>query len=209
MIGNLDRPTETQAVAADTEDTRPLNLIELSRAQEAMCQALDTLHRWGGLAPETGGRQQRMPTDMFGGALFASRTECERNPDWIAQAAQSLREIMHPFHARTSPKDRDRAKALGVVPAEKRELYQALLEDLSIDKEADRLWRHLNSFSHHHRREEREDLPHTRDGFTEVRRLFETVMGQIRPGQPESHGNLGEIALDDPDRLPAENGEPP
>lgn len=208
MIVSPDRPTETQAVAADTEDAKPLNPVGMTRAQGVMCQALDTLHRWGELPPEAGGRQQRTPADMFGGALFASRAECERNPDWIAQAAQSLREIMHPFHARTSPKDRDKARALGVVRAEKREIYRALLKDLSIDKEADRLWRHLNSFSHHHRREEKEGLPHTRDGFIEVRRLFEAVMGQVQPGQPESHGNLGEIGLGDPDRLPVENGEP-
>lgn len=196
-------------MATDTEnpDGRSSALIEMTGKQRSMCRGLDTLHRWGGLTPDTGGHQQRMPTDMFGGALFASREEWEGNPDWIAQAAHSLREILHPFHARSSPKDRDKAKALGLVPEDKRRLYRAALESASLLEETDSLWRHLNGFAHHHRREE--GLPHTRDGFVGLLRLFEGVMTRVPPAWGERHPHLDKIAATGPGNPRAKGGEKP
>ena len=40
------------------------------------------------------------PSDMFQGALFAMRPECRRNPDWMAQTAHSLRDILYPFKSK-------------------------------------------------------------------------------------------------------------
>jgi hypothetical protein len=37
---------------------------------------------------------------MFRGAIFASRPECRSNPDWLAQAGNSLREILYPFYSK-------------------------------------------------------------------------------------------------------------
>ena len=36
-------------------------------------------------------------SDMFRGAIFASKLECRSNPDWMAQAAHSAREVLYPL----------------------------------------------------------------------------------------------------------------
>ena len=68
-----------------TSGTRP---ISLTPAQEELCRRLDELYDPYGL--------ETRPSAMFRGALFAIK-EAQNNPDWLAQAAHSLREILYPL----------------------------------------------------------------------------------------------------------------
>jgi hypothetical protein len=78
---------------------------------------------------------------MFQGAIFVARIEARGNPDWIAQAANSLREILYPFWSKR-----------GKLPGGKAE---ALRESGSVgaDEDADaaigRIWGSLNELAHH------------------------------------------------------------
>ena len=67
----------------------PLPPARLTSEQEDLCSRLDELYQPYDLHVR--------PSEMFRGAVFASRAECRNNPDWIAQAAHSLREILYPI----------------------------------------------------------------------------------------------------------------
>ncbi len=56
---------------------------------ETLCARLDDLYLFSG--------HKVKPSDMLRGAIYASRKECRSNPDWMSQAANSLREILYPF----------------------------------------------------------------------------------------------------------------
>ena len=68
-----------------TSDT-PSSLVRLTPEQEELCRRMDELHALNQL--------QTKPSDMYRGALSVIRDE--NNPDRIAQAALSLREILYP-----------------------------------------------------------------------------------------------------------------
>ena len=70
----------------------PLPPPSLSSEQQDLCRHLDELYDQYGLEVN--------PSDMFRGAMFAIKLECRSNPDRIAQAAHSLREIIYPFWSR-------------------------------------------------------------------------------------------------------------
>lgn len=201
----------------DREDT-PFSPVEMTRDQKLMCQALERLHQWGGLTPDVGGRQQGTPTSMFQGALFAYRSDRRKNPDWIAQAAHSLREILHPFHAGSSKGknsqdchddaqrhdqhatgDQDKARSRGTVSKRKREIYDALLESLSLTEPMGNLWEDLNGFAHHHRDDENPE--HTQTGFEKLLRDFENIMGQFRFLQVNLCKLYDKILREGPDKL--------
>ena len=63
--------------------------VRLTVKQEDLCRRLEDLY-----APYN---LHVRPSDMFRGVLFASREERRSNPDWIAQAAHSAREILYPL----------------------------------------------------------------------------------------------------------------
>ena len=63
------------------------NPVRLTPEQEDLCRRMDELHALDQL--------QAMPSDMFRGALTVIGDE--NNPDRIAQAAHSLREILYPI----------------------------------------------------------------------------------------------------------------
>ena len=63
--------------------------VNLTPQQEELCRRLDALnHRT---------IEGHMLSDMLKGAIFAMRQENRSNPDWIAQSAHSLREIIYLF----------------------------------------------------------------------------------------------------------------
>ena len=64
-----------------------LTPVRLTPEQEDLCKRMDELHALDQL--------QAKPSDMFRGAL--SVIEDKNNPDRIAQAAHSLREILYPI----------------------------------------------------------------------------------------------------------------
>ncbi len=85
-----------------------LSPISLTPKQEELCKKLDEFHASHGLKTK--------PSEMFRGALFASRTELRANPDWVSQAANSLREILYPF-GNGAPNKTEALKAYGSVRA--------------------------------------------------------------------------------------------
>jgi len=62
---------------------------------------------------------------LFKGAVYAFREECRCNPDWIAQSAHSLREILYPFYSGKNSR-KDAFTAYGSVTIEDKLLRQAL-----------------------------------------------------------------------------------
>lgn len=89
----------------------PVSPVVLSPEQEDLCQRLDDFHARNGLKTK--------PSNMFRGAVFVSQTFLRNNQDWIAQAANSLRDILYPFYskktAKNIPKKVDAFKNYGSV----------------------------------------------------------------------------------------------
>jgi hypothetical protein len=105
----------------------------LDHRQRELCTRLDAFHAQYSLKAK--------PSDMFQGAIFAMQPEMRSNPDWLAQAANSLREIFYPFwgFASSAPDKRHSAlKGFGAV-----RINDQLMGDL------DRLWKLLNDLAHH------------------------------------------------------------
>jgi len=69
-----------------------LSPIKLTILQEELCKRLDLFNQKAIQGQEL--------SDLFRGAIYATRNECRNNPDWMAQSAHSLREILYPFYTR-------------------------------------------------------------------------------------------------------------
>lgn len=68
--------------------------IKLSPQQDDLCKRLDELDQKN--------IQGQNLSDMFRGAIYATREENQSNPDWMAQSAHSFREILYPFYKKHS-----------------------------------------------------------------------------------------------------------
>ncbi len=82
------------------------------------------------------------PSDMFRGAVYATRPECRTNPDWIAQAANSLREVLYPFYG---------PHAEG-VPTNKQEILEkfgSVTVDEKAIQEMGRVYGRVEGLAHH------------------------------------------------------------
>ena len=66
--------------------------IKLKTQQEELCRRLDSLNQRT--------IQGRALSIMLTGAIYATREECRSNPDWMAQSAHSLREILYQFKSK-------------------------------------------------------------------------------------------------------------
>lgn len=62
---------------------------QMTESQIELCRRLDKIFKSHGI--------EIMPSKMFEGAVCASDSKLRHNPDWLAQAANSLREILYPF----------------------------------------------------------------------------------------------------------------
>src|SRR3989344_2576538 len=73
----------------------------LTERQKWLCSHLDTLNRIENFCPNA------TPSHLFRGALYLTRFRNQRsNPDWMAQAAHSLREIMYGTGQIKKPKNK-------------------------------------------------------------------------------------------------------
>lgn len=145
--------------------------VRLTPEQEELCRRMDELHALDQL--------QAKPSDMFRGAL--SVIEDENNPDRIAQAAHSLREILYPIKI-----DQVR-KAL--------EKYGSVFLDVSFKKTYGR----LNYLAHHGVSSTKLDfLSVTRTDFDELVEAFVTLMqtALIRP--MDVHRSIDQFLSGDP-----------
>lgn len=112
----------------DSTSETPLALIRLTPEQEDLCRRMDELHALDEL--------QAKPSDMFRGALAV--LEDENNPDRIAQAAHSLREILYPIMGRQARHSLGARKSLF-------ERYGAVFLEVDFG----RIYGRLTALSHH------------------------------------------------------------
>ena len=75
-------------------DGEPLALTE---KQRILCDRLDQLY-------VAAGRTGSIPSELFRGALCTIQLRA-RNPDWMAQSAHSLRELLYPFDTKSARRD--------------------------------------------------------------------------------------------------------
>jgi hypothetical protein len=107
----------------------------LSPEQEDLCRRLDGLHEANGL--------RSRPSVMFRGAMVAASPHMQRaNPDWLAQAAHSMRDILYPIY---SP------KASNGVKVKKKEAFKkagGVRVDEAID-DISAVYGELQDLTHH------------------------------------------------------------
>lgn len=84
--------------------------LVLTSKQEELCARLDEFYSKHNLLVK--------PSDMFRGAMFAMRPELRSNPDWMAQAAHSLRDILYPFGEAGVPNKEEALRQYGSVRLE-------------------------------------------------------------------------------------------
>ena len=100
--------------------------IKLTSQQEELCRRLDALNQ--------STIQGQKLSEMFRGAIFAIREENRSNPDWMAQSAHSLREILYQFNSRW--KDAFRLYGSATIEEEK-------------SKSLGKLYGKINAVAHH------------------------------------------------------------
>lgn len=158
----------------------------LSPEQENLCNQLDALHNIYSL--------KVLPSNMFRGAIFASRNELRSNPDWISQAANSLREILYPFysvHVQGIPtKKKDVLKEYGSARADDDDLIERM----------GRVYGLLNGLTHHGNVEKNSiDLKiFTPLDFEKLLKDFERVMHDALARQLDIHQELDQILTAEP-----------
>ena len=161
----------------------PLPPVPLRPEQEALCRRLDELYQPYNLHVR--------PSDMFRGAVFASRAECRNNLDWIAQAAHSLREILDPIlRSRRGP-----GSGTVYIPDDMSEVFErygsASMDSLLRD-EVGRVYNRLSDAAHHNRNAT------TLPDFDQLLIDFERCMRQALTRQLDLHSEIEEIVLGGP-----------
>ena len=156
--------------------TRP---ISLTPAQEKLCRQLDELYDLYGLEPR--------PSAMFRGALFAiEESRRNLNPDWLAQAAHSLREILHPFWG---PK-------IKAVPDRKKNAlkkFGSVFAD-DIEKNIGSIYGTLSDLAHHGVDAPRLDFSnYTLPMFENLIAHFETSMQRALTRQIDVHNQIDKL----------------
>lgn len=152
--------------------------VRLTPEQEELCRRMDELHALDQL--------QAKPSDMFRGAL--SVIEDENNPDRIAQAAHSLREILYPImsgRVRRSIGAREQAF----------ESYGSVFLDVGLGK----IFGDLNDLAHHGVTSTKLDfLSVTRRDFDELVEAFETSMQRALIRPIDVHRSIDQFLSGDP-----------
>ena len=158
--------------------------LTLSIEQEELCKRLDELYGFYNLSIK--------PSDMFRGALFAVHAEYQNNPDWVSQAANSLREILYPFYSRevTSVQDK-KARAL--------KKYGSVFADVELMQELGRVYGQLNDLAHHGATATNLDFSSFQKiDFEMLLADFELVMRKVLTKQLDLHKEIDEILSNAP-----------
>jgi predicted RNA-binding Zn ribbon-like protein len=108
--------------------------VSLSREEEDLCWKLDKFYKFYNL--------NKKPSEFYKGAIFAARDENRSNPDWLAQAAHSLREILYPFFSPQIKKVKDKKKKAF-------EKFGSVGSKLIKDEEIGKLYNKLQDVAHH------------------------------------------------------------
>lgn len=157
--------------------------VSLNPEQEELCKRLDELHDQY--------RLKVKPSEMFRGAVFASRIECRTNPDWISQAANSLREILYPLSSRQ----------VGDNMGEAFKKYGSILIDESVMQEVGRVYGRLQNLAHHRSTSSNVDFANfTASEFEQLLAEFERVMQAVLTRQIDLHTDIDKILSGDPEQ---------
>ncbi len=155
----------------------------LSPEQQELCNRLDEWHKLYGL--------KVTPSEMFRGAVFAIRPACENNPDGIAQAAHSLREILYPFW---SPQVKN-------VPDKKEAALKntgSVHRDEAFINEVGKVYGQLNNLAHHRGTSTKPDFSNlTIPDFERLLTEFERVMRKALTRQIDVHREIDQILSGD------------
>lgn len=157
--------------------------LVLSPKQEELCDRLDKLHAKFNL--------KALPSKMFRGAIFAAQVGVKENPDWISQAANSLRDIMYPFGNYGIPNKEEALKVFGSV---------RLAEVNSVG----RILGKLTELAHHGNAKGSSVnyTEFTPEDFEKLLTEFEDVMFNVLARQVNVHQEVDELLREDP---PAES----
>ena len=151
--------------------------VRLTPEQEELCRRLDELYDPYNLHVR--------PSNMFRGAVFASRAECRSNPDWIAQAAHSLREILYPIW---SPEHKEIADKKRTVF----ENYGSVSVDDRLIEAVGSVYGRLNNLAHHDR------TASTSSDYEQLLAEFERAMVQALTRQLDLHSEIDELVSSGP-----------
>ena len=157
--------------------------VRLTPEQEELCRRMDELYDPYNLHVR--------PSNMFRGAVSVSREECRSNPDWIAQAAHSLREILDPMmRSRSGP-----GSGTVYIPDDMSEVFErygSASMDSVLREEVGRVYNRLSDAAHHNRNATA--LP----DYEQLLIDFERCMWQALTRQLDLHGEIEEILLGGP-----------
>lgn len=165
----------------------PLPPPSLTPEQEDLCKRIDELHTKYGLKVK--------PSDMFKGAIFAARIECRSNPDWVAQAANSLREILYPFWSRRVGGITDRK-------ANAFKKYGSVRVDENFIQDIGGLYGLLNDLAHHGSTSTNLDFTtFTIADFEKLLSDFEREMRKALMRQVDIHQEIDKILNNGPSQI--------
>lgn len=136
---------------------------------------------------------------MFEGAIFAIRPEYQSNPDRLAQAAHSLREILYPFWSRQ----------IKEVPDKKEEAlkkYGSVHIDKAFVEKVGRVYGQLNDLAHHGGTSSNPGFSDfTVSNFEQLLAEFERVMRRALTRQMDIHGEIEQVLSGDPTQIILDN----
>ena len=163
----------------------------LSPEQQDLCNRLDKLYDQYGLKTK--------PSKMFQGAIFAIRPECRSNPDRIAQAAHSLRDILYRFWSKRDTTVPDKKeKAL--------KRYGSVHTDEAFMKEVKRVYLDLSNLAHHRGTSTNPDFSSfTISDFERLLAEFQRVMGDVLKRQTDIHKEIDQIFRAEPTQVILDN----
>jgi len=161
------------------------NPSRLSEKQKELCKRLDEFHK---IALS---KEGIAPSGLFRGALYAMEPARRRqNPDWMAQAAHSLRDILYPFYRSGANLKREEAlKQYGSA---------GNLDQLS--KSIGQYYGFLSDVSHHNLNvaatnpiingSKKRPVPITEETFAAVASGFEVVLFEALRRQIDAHKEI-------------------
>ena len=124
------------------------------------------------------------PSNMLRGAIFAARLELRHhNPDWLAQAAHSLRDILYPYLAKKG--------ALGIPKTiQLFKDYGSVKNPEETIERINKLFVELTRISHHDQKDPR--------SFEALLADFEAGMADVLSRQSDIHTEIDDLLSLDP-----------
>jgi len=154
--------------SSQSYDIKLLPPVHLRLEEDDLCKKLDEFYKFYNLNIQ--------PSNYYRGAIFAAREENRSNPDRVAQAAHSLREILYPFFSpqikKVKDKKRKAFKKFGSVGIE-----------LITDDYIGRFYGKLERVAHHD----------TEENFEDLRQEFVTIIRKALSRQVDIHSLVDEI----------------